>query len=171
MEEWRAGVKSRRTRAACVRMLVRRFVNFPQPVIPLFKLIGSPETLSRDSHAPLESIVLTWRNIRVRVSLKPIESPKALSRDSRAPPESIVLTWRNTTGDYQPDCKADECEGEDGKCTVGSQKDCDCKICPEGIDAVSARNFLKRRKFLIEISSLYVPMRNVMEVKVGSVKR
>lgn len=29
---------------------------------PLFKPLGSPETLSHDSHAPLESIVLTWTN-------------------------------------------------------------------------------------------------------------
>ena len=34
---------------------------FPQPIIPLFKPIGSPETLSRDSRAPPESIVLTRR--------------------------------------------------------------------------------------------------------------
>ena len=38
-----------------------RFV-FPQPIIPLFKPIESPRTLSRDSQAPPESIVLTWRN-------------------------------------------------------------------------------------------------------------
>ena len=34
----------------------------PQPIIPLFKLIGSPETLSRDSRAPPKSIMLTRRN-------------------------------------------------------------------------------------------------------------
>ena len=33
----------------------------PQPIMPLFKLNGSPETLSRDSRAPLESRMLTWR--------------------------------------------------------------------------------------------------------------
>lgn len=56
-----------------------------------------------------------------------------------------------TEGEYQPDCKDDKCEGEDGKCTVGSQKGCDCKMgCPEGIDAVGARIFLRRREFLIE---------------------
>ena len=35
---------------------------FSQPNIPLFKPIESPETLSRDSYAPPEKIVLTWRN-------------------------------------------------------------------------------------------------------------
>ncbi len=34
----------------------------PRPIIPLFKRIGSPETLSRDPRAPPESILLTWRN-------------------------------------------------------------------------------------------------------------
>ena len=34
----------------------------PQPTIPLFKPIGSPETLSRDSRAPPGSRMLTWRN-------------------------------------------------------------------------------------------------------------
>ena len=32
-----------------------------QPIMPFFKPIGSPETLSRDSRAPPESIVLTWK--------------------------------------------------------------------------------------------------------------
>ena len=31
--------------------------------LPLFKPIGSAETWSRDSRAPREGIVLTWRNI------------------------------------------------------------------------------------------------------------
>ena len=35
---------------------------FLQPTVPLFKPIESPETLTRDSRAPPESIVLTWRN-------------------------------------------------------------------------------------------------------------
>ena len=34
----------------------------PRPIIPLFKPIGSPETLSRDLRARPESKVLTWRN-------------------------------------------------------------------------------------------------------------
>ncbi len=44
--------------------IIRVHVAFvlPRPIIPLFKPIGSPETLSRDPRAPLESIVLTWRN-------------------------------------------------------------------------------------------------------------
>ncbi len=37
-------------------------VRLPWPIIPLFKPIGSPKTLSRDPRAPPESIVLTWRN-------------------------------------------------------------------------------------------------------------
>ena len=37
-------------------------VRFPQLIIPLFKPIESPETLSRDSRGPPESIVLIWRN-------------------------------------------------------------------------------------------------------------
>ena len=35
---------------------------FPQPIVPLFKPDGSPETLSRDSRAPPESMVLIWEN-------------------------------------------------------------------------------------------------------------
>ena len=35
---------------------------FLQPIIPLSKRIESPETLSRDSRAPPESIVLIWIN-------------------------------------------------------------------------------------------------------------
>ena len=38
----------------------RRFV-FPQPNIPSFKPIESPETLSQDSRTPSERIVLTRR--------------------------------------------------------------------------------------------------------------
>ena len=41
-------------------MQVARFVLL-QPIIPLFKPIESRETLSRDSRAPPESVVLTWR--------------------------------------------------------------------------------------------------------------
>ena len=35
---------------------------FHQPIIPVSKPKGNPETLSQDSRAPPESIVLTWRN-------------------------------------------------------------------------------------------------------------
>ena len=37
-------------------------VRIPQPIKSLFKPIGSPETLSQNSRAPLESITLTRRN-------------------------------------------------------------------------------------------------------------
>lgn len=44
------------------RLRVLHWFVLPQPIIPWFKPIGIPETLSRDSRAPPECIVLTWRN-------------------------------------------------------------------------------------------------------------
>ena len=52
-----------RLRMALTLLTVRCVL--PQPIIPLFKPIESPETLSGDTRAPLTSIVLTWRNTTV----------------------------------------------------------------------------------------------------------
>ena len=43
-----------------------KVVRTSQPIIPLFKPVGSPETLSRNSRAPPKSINLTWRTITGR---------------------------------------------------------------------------------------------------------
>lgn len=55
---------------------------------------------------------------------------------------------------------------------MGSQKGCGCKTgCPKGNEAVGNRSFLQIRIFLIEYSSFYVLMINVMEVKAGNAER
>ena len=40
---------------------------FLQPIMPLFKITGSPETLSRNSRSPLKALILTWRNTTVKL--------------------------------------------------------------------------------------------------------
>ena len=51
----------------CCRVCDTRFV-LPQPMIPLSKPNGSPETIFRDSRAPPASVVLTWRDTTAPIS-------------------------------------------------------------------------------------------------------
>ena len=59
-----------------------------QPIIPLFKPIGSPETLSRDSRAPPESRMLTWRRAATEEGKEQVKDLddllKALAREDGA---------------------------------------------------------------------------------------
>ena len=68
---------------------------FTQPIIPLFKLNGSSETLFRDSRAPSESMVLTWRNTTEGYEFRSRKCPSTI-REERSSTTKIMIGSRQS---------------------------------------------------------------------------